>query len=159
MKKYLTASLQVATLFIGIAVIAGMARFPLTEGRAASLDLFSIYRDPFIIYMYASSILFFVALYQIFRLLGYIRKNKAFSLSSVKALRIIKYCAIILCILIVIAILYIGMFHNKDDDPAGFIAIGILATFISAIVAVAASVFERVVQNAVKIKSENELTV
>lgn len=142
---------------LGIAALAIMIRFPLTEGRATNLDLFSIYADPFIIYGYLSSIAFFVALYQAFKLLGYIGQNKAFSLESVKSLRNIKYCAIILSVLIVIAVLFIMTSHNKDDDPAGFISIGILSTFISTIVATAAAVFERVLQSGVDIKSKNDL--
>ena len=46
-----------------------------------------------------------------------------------------------------------------DDDPAGFIAVSIVATFISVVIATAAAVFERTLQSAVDIKSENDLTV
>jgi hypothetical protein len=77
----------------------------------------------------------------------------------VKALRTIKYCAVILGASIVMAALYIRIFHDKDDDPAGFIAMCIVTTFISIVVATAAAVFERVLQNAVDLKSENDLTV
>jgi len=146
-------------VLIGIVALIIMIRFPLTEGRAINLDLFSIYADPFIVYGYLASIPFFVALYQAFKLLGLIRQNKVFSLSSVKILRTIKYCAIILSILIVMAVLYIMTSHNKDDDPAGFIAMGILTTFISIIIATVASVFEGILQKAINIKSENNSTV
>src|SRR3989338_1060246 len=141
--------LQVVIVLIGIVALAIMIRFPLTEGRAANLDLFSIYADPFLVYGYLASIAFFVALYQAFRLLGYIGKNKVFSLSSVKALRTIKYCAIIVGASIAMAALYIKIFHAKDDDPAGFIAIAILAIFISAVIATAAAVFEKLLQSAI----------
>jgi len=159
MKKSSTIFLQVVIVLIGIVALAVMIRFPLTEGRAVNLDLFSIYSDPFIIYGYLASIAFFVALYQAFKLLGYIGQNKVFSLSSVKALRTIKYCAIILSTSIVMAALYIRIFHAKDDDPAGFIAIAILATFISIVIATATAMFERILQSAIDIKSENDLTV
>ena len=76
-----------------------------------------------------------------------------------KALRTIKYCAIIHSILIAMAILYIRIFHNKDDDPAGAIAMGIIVVFISLVIATAAAVFEKLLQSAVDIKSENDLTV
>jgi hypothetical protein len=36
---------------------------------------------------------------------------------------------------------------------------GVLLIFVSAVIATAAAVFERILQNAVDIKSENELTV
>jgi len=159
MKRSSTIFLQIVIVLIGIVALFLMIRFPLTEGRAVHLDLFSIYTDPFIMYGYVVSIAFFVALYQAFKLLGYIGQNKVFSLSSVKALRTIKYCAIILSVSIVMAVLFIMTAHNKDDDPAGFIAMGILTTFISIVIATAAAVFEKTLQNAVDIKSENDLTV
>src|SRR3989344_5487253 len=119
MKKGSTIFLKAVIVLIGIVALAIMIRFPLTEGRAINLDLFSIYSDPFIMYGYLASIPFFIALYQAFKLLGYIGQNKVFSLSSVKALRNIKYCTIVLGILIVMAALYIMMSHSADDDPAG----------------------------------------
>ena len=156
MKKNSTVFLQVVLVLIGIVALAIMIRFPLTEGRAANLDLFSIYADPFLIYGYLSSIAFFVALYQAFKLLGYIRRNKVFSLNSVRTTKSIKYCAIALGILIVMAGLYIRTFHDKDDDPAGFMAICIVTTFISSVVATTAAVVEKILQNGVDIKLENE---
>ena len=158
-KKSSTIFLQVVIVVLGIVALAVMIRFPLTEGRAVNLDLFSIYADPFIIYGYVASIAFFVALYQAFKLLGYIGQNKVFSLNSVKALRTIKYCAIALSILIIIAGLYVRIFHASDDDPAGFIAVCIVTTFISIVIATTAAVFERTLQSAVEMKSENDLTV
>ena len=159
MKKGSTIFLQVVIVALGIVALATMIRFPLTEGRAVNLDLFSIYSDPFIIYGYIVSIAFFVALYQAFKLLGYIGQNKVFSLNSVKALRTIKYCAIVLGILIVMAGIYIRIFHAKGDDPAGFLAMCVVTTFISIVIATAAAVFEKTLQSAVDIKSENDLTV
>jgi Protein of unknown function (DUF2975) len=143
-------------VLIGIVALAIMIRFPSTEGRAENLDLFSIYADPFILYGYAASIPFFIALYKVFRLLGYIGHNKAFSLNSVRALSSIKNCAIVLSILIVMAGLYIKIFHNKDDDPAGFLAICIVTAFVSLVVAAAVAVFKKILQNGMDIKSENE---
>ena len=146
-------------VLIGIAALAILIRFPLTEGRATNLDLFSIYSDPFILYGYAASIAFFVALFKAFKLLGYIGQNKVFTSNSVGTLRSIKYCAIILSILIVAAGLYIRIFHNKDDDPAGFLAICVVTTFVSIVVATAAAIFEKILQNAIDMKSENDLTI
>ena len=163
MKKSSTIFLQVVIVLIGIVALFIMIRFPLTEGRAVNLDLFSIYADPFIVYGYLASIAFFVALYQAFKLLGYIGQNKVFSLSSVKALRTIKYCAIILSFLIVIAAIYIRISFSvksvTDDDPAGFIAVSIVTTFISIVIATVAAVFEKTLQSAIDMKSENDLTV
>ena len=159
MKKSSTVFLQAVIVLIGIVALIVMIRFPMTEGAAANKGLVSIYFNPFIMYGYIASIPFFVALYQGFKLLGYIGQNKVFSLSSVKTLRTIKYCAIILSVSIVLAGLYIRMFHDKRDDPAGFVAMCIATTFISIVIATAAAVFERLLQSAVELKSENDLTV
>ncbi len=159
MKRISTIFLQAVIVLIGIVVLAILILVPSTEGRAANLDLFSIYSDPFILYGYAASIAFFVALYKAFRLLGYIGQNKVFSSNSVGALKSIKYCAIVLSILIVAAGLYIRIFHHKEDDPAGFLAMCIVTTFVSVIVATAAAIFEKILQNAIDMKSENDLTI
>ena len=55
--------------------------------------------------------------------------------------------------------LYIRIFHDKGDDPAGFLAMCIATTFISIAVATAVAVFEKILQNAVDMKSENDLTI
>lgn len=159
MKRISIIFLQAVIVLIGMVALAILIRLPLSEGRAANLDLFSIYADPFILYGYAASIAFFVALYKAFRLLGYIGQNKVFSSSSVKALKSIKYCAIVLSVLIVIAGLYIRISHNKEDDPAGFLAICIVTTFVSVVIATAAAIFEKILQNAIDMKSENDLTI
>jgi hypothetical protein len=144
--------LQVIIVLIGIVVLVFLIRFPLTEGRAANLDLLSIYLDPFILYGYATSFAFFAALFKAYKLLGYIKQNKLFSSNSVKTLKSIKYYAIVLSILIVLAGLYISLFHNKEDDPAGFLAMCIVTTFVSIIVATAVTVFEKHIQNTMKQK-------
>lgn len=159
MKRISTVFLQSVLVLIGVVALVILIRLPLTEGRAANLGLFSIYADPFILYGYAASIAFFVALYKAFRLLGYIGQNKVFSSNAVGALKSIKYCAIVLSILIAVAGLYVRIFHRKEDDPAGFLAICIATTFASVIVATAAAIFQKILQNAIDMKSENDLTI
>ena len=159
MKRGSTIFLKAVIVFVGIMALAGLIRFPLTEGRAANLDLFSIYWDPVIVYMYVASIPFFVALYQAFKLLGYIGKNKVFSLNSVKALRTIKYCAIAIASFIVVGEVCLIITQHGNDDMAGVISLGIITTFISIVIATAAAIFEKLLQSAVDIKSENDLTV
>lgn len=159
MKKNSITFLQAVVVLIGVVALVILIRAPLTEGRAVNLDLFSIYTDPFILYGYASSIAFFIALYKAFRLLGYIKQNSVFSSNAVAALKGIKYCAIVLSVLIVAAGLCIKLFLSKEDDPAGFIALCIITAFIAVVVATVAAIFEKILQNAVDMKSENDLTI
>ncbi len=159
MKRISVVFLQAVVVLIGMAALALLIWLPLTEGRAADLGLYEIYSDKLILYGYAASIPFFVALYNAFKLLGNIAQNKIFSASSVRALKIIKYCAILLIILVVGAGIIIRFAHHKDDDPAGFIALCIIITFVSIVVATAAAIVEKILQNAVDMKSENDLTI
>jgi hypothetical protein len=160
MKKSLTIFFQIVITLIGITVFAFLLWEPQLEGRNAHATLFQIYfNDPFLAYVYFGSISFFVILYQAFKVLEYVRQNKAFSQETVKALQTIKYCAMALSILIVSAGLYIKIFHAKDDDPAGFLALCIVTTFISVVIAAVAGRFARTLQKGADIKSEKSVTV
>jgi len=155
-----TIFLQVVIVLIGIGVLALMLWEPHLEGRNAHATVFEIYfKDPFLAYAYLASIAFFVALFQAFTLLGYIGQNKVFSLDSVRALRTIKRCAIALVAMIGGAVAYIFIAVRGKDDIAGGVAMGVVMMFVSAVIGTAAAVFERLLQNAVDIKSENDLTV
>src|SRR6266513_2754699 len=143
-KRIPTIFLQVVIVLIGIGAFALMLWEPHLEGRNAHATLFEIYfKDPFLAYAYLASIAFFVALFQAFTLLGYIGQNKVFSLNSVRALRIIKYCAIALVAMIGAAVAYLFIAVRGKDDIAGGVAVGVLMTFVSVVIATAAAVFER----------------
>src|SRR5262252_9307725 len=90
-----TIFLQAVIVLIGIGALALLLWEPQIEGRNAHATPFEIYfKDPFLAFAYLGSISFFVALYQSFKVLGYIRQNKAFSQATVKSLRTIKFCAL-----------------------------------------------------------------
>jgi hypothetical protein len=158
MKRISAILLQVVVMLIGIGALAIMLWEPHIEGRNAHATPFEIYfKDPFLAYAYVASIPFFVALYQAFKVLGYAGQNKIFSQAAVNALRTLKYCAIAIIGFVAVSVVFI-MFGDPDDRPAG-VFMRILITFPSIVVATAAAMFERILQKAVEIKSENDLTV
>jgi hypothetical protein len=158
MKKSSTIFLKVVILLIAIGVLAGLIWFPQTEGRAAHLDLISIYTDPFIVYIYLASTPFFVGLYHAFKLLNLIDANKAFSQVAVHTLKNMKLASLSLIVFIALAEIYIRFFAH-GDDPAGPTMLGICMTLAFGVIAATAGVFQKLFQNAVDIKSENDLTV
>jgi hypothetical protein len=160
MKKSSTIFLQVVIVLIGIGALALMLWEPHIEGRNAHATFFQIYfNDPFLAYAYIASIPFFVALYQAFKVLGYVRQTKTFSQATVKALRTIKYCAIAIIGFVAVSVIFIyPMFGDKDDRKAG-VFMRIVITFTSIVIATAAVMFEQILQDAADIKSENDLTV
>ena len=158
MKRSSTLFLKVVIIIIAIGALAALIWFPQTEGRAADLDQISIYKDPVIIYTFIASIPFFVGLYQAFKLLSFIDANKAFSQGAVNTLKNMKFASLSLIGFIAIAELYLRFFVH-GDDIAGPTMLGIFMAFAAAVIATAAGVFQKLLQNAVDIKSENDLTV
>ena len=152
-----TIFLQAVIVLIAIGALALMLWEPHIEGRNAHATLFEIYfKDPFLAYAYLASIPFFAALYQAFTILRYIGQNKAFSQVTMKALRTIRFCAFAIIGFVAVGELFIML--GNSADRAGGVFLGILITFGSVVIASAAAMFERVLQNAVDIKSENDLT-
>lgn len=159
MKRGSTIFLQGVIVLIGLGVLTFLLLEPQFEGRNVHATQFEIYfNDPFLAYAYAAAIAFFTALYQAFRLLRYIGRNEVFSRASVKALGTIKYSAITLAVFIGSAVAYLFIVR-PGDDIAGGVAVGLVITFISMVVATAAAVSERLLQSAVDMKSENDLTI
>ncbi|MEV5112353.1 DUF2975 domain-containing protein [Peribacillus frigoritolerans] len=160
MKLGTTLFLKMAVILIGIPVLAlciflvpGIANF------AAELYPDMVYLKYLVLIdLYASAIPFYFALYQAFKLLSYIDKNKAFSELSVRALKIIKNCAITISGLYVAGMPLFYLIAEMDDAP-GIIVIGMVVIFASMVIAVFAAVLQRLLQEAIDIKSENDLIV
>ena len=128
---------------MGIGALTFLIWEPLTEGRNIHHTLVETYfKDPFLACAYLVSIAFFAALYQAFKLLGYVRENKVFSLDSVRALRTIKYCALPIIIFTLGGVAYLFIIR-PGDDIAGGVAMGSFIGFVSIVIATAAAVFER----------------
>lgn len=154
-----TVFLQAVIVLIGVSALAFMLFEPHVEGRNAHASFFQVYfNDPFLASVYIGSIPFFVALFQVFKLLGYIGQNKVFSQVAVNTLKTIKYCAFITAGVIVAAIVYLRVASfNNNEDPAGVIMLGVIATFASIVAGAAVAVFQKTLQSAVNIKTKNGL--
>lgn len=113
---------------------------------------------PLLVILYATAIPYYFALYQTFKLLNCIDKNEAFSELSVKALKKIKYSAVSICILYMAGLPLIYFLSDVSDAP-GIIIMGMGIAFSSFVIAVFAAVLEKLLKNALEIKSENDLTV
>jgi hypothetical protein len=156
MKRGFTIFFQVLIGLLGVGVLALLLWEPQVEGRNVHATQFEIYfKDPFLAYIYLAFVPFFVGLYQAFKIFRYARRNEIFSQRSVRALRLIKYCALSTAIFILGAEGYLSIFMRGKDDIAGGVMMGAFIIFVSAIIATAAAVFERILQNRVDIKSEN----
>lgn len=158
MKFGASVFLRGVLLLIGLGALAFLLIEPHYEGRNAHATLFAIYfKDPFLAYAYVASIAFFVGLYHAFKVLAYAGRNEEFSFAAVRSVRTIKYCAFALIGFVVGGEVFI-MLH-ESDDRAGGVFMGVLIFFGSIVVATGMAILERTLQNALDMKSENDLTV
>ncbi|GAB6443366.1 hypothetical protein CON36_35080 [Bacillus cereus] len=159
MKMVTTLFLKISVILIGIPVLA-LCVFLVPELADEVTGFLGIHYIKYIIFilLYGGTLPFYFALYQAFKLLSYIDKNIAFSELSVRTLMRIKYCAISICSLHVLGLPLYYLVADKDDAP-GLIFVGMLIPFASLVIAVFAAVLQRVLEEAINIKSENDLTV
>ena len=159
MKQVTTLFLKLAVIFIGIPVLA-LCIFLVPKFGNFAGELYpdiAYMKSLVLIDMYAAAIPFYFALYQAFNLLRYIDKNKAFSELSVKALKNIKCCAITISGLYVLGLPLFHFIAKKVDPPIALM--GLIIIFASLVIAVFAAILQRLLQEAINIKSENDLTV
>ncbi|ASB93584.1 DUF2975 domain-containing protein [Bacillus subtilis] len=160
MNRMSTIFLKIALVLIGIPILA-LCIFLVPKIANYSAELFpniAYIKYLVFIYLYVTAIPFYFALYQAFKLLSYIDKNKAFSGLSVRALKNIKYCAVTISIFYAAGMPVFYLIAEIDDAP-GIIVIGLVIIFASTVIAVFAAVLQKLLKEAIDIKSENDLTV
>ncbi|WP_404460654.1 DUF2975 domain-containing protein [Sutcliffiella horikoshii] len=158
MKHGSTLFLKIAVFLIGtpVFILSIIGLVSLIKNPANPEYAYILY--PIVIGMFLTTIPFYFALYQALKLLGYIDKNEAFSQFSVEALKKIKICALTISSVYVVLMPFIFLLADKDDAP-GAIIMGAVPIFASIVIAVFSAVLQRLLQVAIDIKSENDLTV
>jgi Protein of unknown function (DUF2975) len=107
---------------------------------------------------YAASIAYVFTLFQAFKLLTYIDKNTAFSEKSVLALRKIKRSAVVVSFMFACE-LPLFYFVADGADAPGVMVMGLIAICAPVVISVFAAVLEKLLQKAIELKDEQELTV
>ncbi len=155
-----THFLRFVILLMGIIVLAlcifalpsawmeGPAEFPIVKMAVYLL----------VISFYATTIPFYIGLWQTLKLLKLIDTNSAFSELSVKALRTIKYCASVVSAFYLVNVVLVYPLAEIDDAP-GLIPMAAVVACMPITITVFAAVLEKLLRNALDIKSENDLTV
>jgi hypothetical protein len=160
MKKGSTLFLKGVLVFMALAVLAfcifGLP--PITAGIAAEFPPTAPLREGMLFGLLLTSLPFFFALYQAFKLLGYIDQGVAFSELSVRALRLIKYAALAMSGLYLLG-MPVALLMAQSDDAPGLVPIAFLLACSPIVIAVFAAVLERLVESAIEIKKDTELTV
>ena len=115
----------------------------------------------FVLVAWVMAIPIFAALRQTLRLISFVANDEAISNRSVKVLNSIKNYAIIFGAMVVIGAATVTMLSSMSsheiDPPIPMF--GFILTFVSSIIATSAAVLQNLVQKAIDIKSEDDLTV
>lgn len=160
MKRGSTLFLKTAVVLMGVPVLL-LCIFLVPEIANFAAELYpdhTYLKYLIFLVMYAAAIPYYIALYQAFKLLSYIDKNDAFSQISVEALMKIKYSAISISVIYVLGLPLFYLIAERDDAP-GVILVGLGLIFAPLVIAVFAAVLQRLLQEAINMKLENDLTV
>lgn len=142
--------LAIAAISIVVLLVCGipMPRMFAREAAKTPETAWQVYA--FLIIAYLQAALFLFALFQAFRLLGYVARDNALSDSSVGALRRIKWCAVAIGFLMVTGIGWVMILSaGTGEDSAGPVMLGLIGTFASSVVAAAVAVLQAQVQKAI----------
>jgi Protein of unknown function (DUF2975) len=159
-KKGSTVFLRLALIVLGLMVLGFciILFFGLEGEGIRNVPYWERILTPLVLMMYLSAIPFYIALFQSWKLLGYIDHNIAFSELSAQALKNIKHCAFTVSVIYVATLPDFFRLAEADDAP-GVVVVGFIFMGASLTVAIFAAVLEKLVESAIEIKSENDLTV
>lgn len=160
MKRISTLFLRVAIIvlgFVGLLLTTLLSRGVFAEWPLEFPDVANL-RYVAVAVLATTGVCFIAALYQGMKLLNYIDSNTAFSKLSVLAFRKVKLAATVMGVVLIAGMPFVYMIANKDDAP-GLVLIGMAIAGAPFVVAVASAVAERLLENVINIKSENDLTV
>ena len=154
MNRGSTFFLRVVVFLLGLGVLGliGYTAYLIFTDKAGD------YEPVLVGICYLAAIPYYIALHQTLKLLNYIDQNKPFSELSVKALRKVKLGAMAISGLYTIGMPAIFYIADNDDAP-GVVMFALLIIGTSLVVATSAGVLQKLLQTAIDIKSENDLTV
>lgn len=157
-----------STLFLRTAILGAASIVVLLSGWAV-VDVYGHWAEdtpelanwqyPIMLVVTASALTFCVAVRQIWVLLNLIDKHKAFTEASVRAMKNVKYCGFVISGLFATWMPLVFRAAENEDAPGMILIFGAIFVGIPFVVAIFAGVAERLFQNAIDIKSENDLTV
>jgi len=160
MKKGSTLFLRLAVTVIGLAVLAlCIGLLPLIWTAAYIEYPHDGYAVRAVVAaMYAAAVPFYIGIYQGWRVLDAIDKNQVFSARPVRALKVVSYCAAAVSFIYILSLPFFYIWQESVDAP-GLMVIGLFLVGMPLIVSVAIGLLQRLLTEAINIKSENDLTV
>jgi len=156
------AKIVVYAMVFAVLVVLVILMPELAREEAASNPAVHHVDWPYFVGAWILSIPIFVASHQTLKLISYVDKQEALANKSIKALQNIKICAIAFGILILLAAaatVTAAKIVSPQEDTPPVMLIGFVLAFTASIIATSTAVLQKLLQNAIVIKSENDLIV
>jgi hypothetical protein len=160
MKRYSVTILRLALFIAGLVVLAlcGGAAWQVIKMVDPSSEYY-IWAYVLLAGTCSASIPCFIALFQSYKLLNYIETDRVFSDLSVKALKMITRAAFADFIICTVGGLPFFYVMAQMEDAPGLVLIGMAIAGVAFVIYVFSYVLNRLLQNAIAMKSENDLTI
>lgn len=156
-----TLFLRIATLCVAIAMSL-LSLWIISNVYMHSQDdspELTLWMYPVILVIAASATTFCVAVFQIWKLLNLIDRNQAFTNASVNTMKKVKYCGLVMSALFITLMPLVFRVADNEDAPGMILMFGAIFVGVPFVIGVFAGVAQRLFQNAIDIKKENDLTV
>lgn len=149
--KFILAGLVAFILFLS---------FLLTMGLLFSINEHSVFPEQVLasISLYLSAIASLLIIYYMYRMLGLVDNNTAFSAMSLVYVHAIFRLALMEFIVLTGTLPFVYFIADNDDAP-GVMVIGLGMLIIPLAVATFVSIIEKLLKNAIELKLDSELTI
>lgn len=149
--KFILAGLVAFILFLS---------FLLTMGLLFSINEHSVFPEQVLasISLYLSAIASLLIIYYMYRMLGLVDNDRAFSAMSLIYVRAIFRLTIMEFIVLIGTVPFVYYIADNDDAP-GVMIIGLGMLIIPLVVATFVSIIEKLLKNAIELKLDYELTI
>ena len=151
------AIFTIGAIVLALCVFALPAIWQAVPGEAHGSDVTFVVRA-ILVAFYVGAVPFYIALFQSLKLLGYIDKGQAFSMLSVGALKVIAWCGVAITIIFAASLPFFYLWAQRADAP-GLIVMGMILSCAAFTVTVFAALMQRLLKQAILMKTENDLTV
>ncbi|MBO4339580.1 MAG: DUF2975 domain-containing protein [Clostridia bacterium] len=155
-------TLRVLLIIVSAAVFLFEAfmLYPLSIKYAYRVQSFSNIRTAFLIFVYVTSVLFYIAVFQGVRICKKVIENKPFSKSNIYNFKVARNCAGIEFALYLVASVFIYLFTANKGVPALTAVVATaLISFTALILCLACSVLIEMLKRANELQEENSMTI
>jgi len=134
--------------------------YPLAIKYAYRVQSFSEIRPAFLVFIYITSVLFYIALFQGLRICNKIIENKPFSKSNIYSFKIARNCAFAEFVLYLAGSVFVYLFTASKGVPAITAVVALsLVSFMALILTLACSVLIEMLRRGNELQEENAMTI